>query len=531
VEREQGAGHDEREATGVARSQNTVYVLPHDAAAIRQFLAPALERADRAAAELQLLVVTSDPESAVEIARGAALLPAGEPLRVVPVTAPARALRLLRAIPPQVMVGTPGDLLELIRAAALKLERARALVLAWADEVLASGGGDALEALMAEVPKEAARTLVATAMSAEVEGLIERYARRAGRKGATAATSAGATDIRYVTAAPAARAAALRRLLDELDPPRAAVYVRTDDADLEVRGELRALGVADSGIVEVTRGAAPTEAPLVVLYELPGSAAELRAIAAEGSSLVALAQPRQLATLRALSGGGRVSPHTFGGAAARARRREEAVRAELRAALAEGAPARELLAIEPLLEEYDGVEIAAAALRLLERARERGGRAGSAEGSTAELIAAASPWARIFLAVGARDDATPRDIVGAITNEAGIRGEQIGKVDVRDTFSLVEVAREMAEKVVKSIDGIMIRGRRVSARLDRESGGGAREAGGGRDRPAGRGPGRPGGARPGAPRPGGPRPGGPRSGGARRSGPPGGPRDSGPRGH
>ena len=59
------------------------------------------------------------------------------------------------------------------------------------------------------------------------------------------------------------------------------------------------------------------------------------------------------------------------GPGARARSRDEKVRDELRAALANGVNARELIALEPLLTEFDGVEIAAAALRLLERDRER----------------------------------------------------------------------------------------------------------------------------------------------------------------
>ncbi|HEU4563949.1 MAG TPA: hypothetical protein VFS05_04835, partial [Gemmatimonadaceae bacterium] len=74
MEREQGAER-EREAATVARGQNTVYVLPQDAAAMRQFLAPALERVERGAEVPQLLVITSDAESAVEMARAAAQTP------------------------------------------------------------------------------------------------------------------------------------------------------------------------------------------------------------------------------------------------------------------------------------------------------------------------------------------------------------------------------------------------------------------------------------------------------------------------
>ena len=53
----------------------------------------------------------------------------------------------------------------------------------------------------------------------------------------------------------------------------------------------------------------------------------------------------------------------------RARDRDTRMRAELRALLAQGQFGRELLALEPLLDEFDGIEIAAAALQLLEQER------------------------------------------------------------------------------------------------------------------------------------------------------------------
>ncbi|HEU4563666.1 MAG TPA: DbpA RNA binding domain-containing protein, partial [Gemmatimonadaceae bacterium] len=329
-----------------------------------------------------------------------------------------------------------------------------------------TGGGEALESLMAEAPKETARTVVATRLTSAVEGLIERYARRAGRRGATGQEEGAAapTDLRYVTVTAASRPGALRRVLDDLDPESAAIYVRSDEGERQVHEELRALALEGSGIVSVTRGEPIAGAKLVVLYEPPGTPAELRALAGERAAVVALAQPRQLEALRAVAAGGRVSPLTLSGPEARARGREEAVRAELRAALAEGAPSREILALEPLLAEFDGIELAAAALRLLERERERPGRREAAQAEPA----APSPWTRVFVTVGAKDGATPRDLVGAIANEAKIASDKIGKIELRDTHSLVEVASDAAEHVVKSIHGIMIRGRQVAARLDRE---------------------------------------------------------------
>jgi len=190
--------------------------------------------------------------------------------------------------------------------------------------------------------------------------------------------------------------------------------------------------------------------------------------------VVALAQPRLLASLRVLAGGATVTPFTLSDAGLRARSREEIVRGELRETLASGAFARELLTLEPLLESYDGIEIAAATLRLLEQARfERdAARARAAEGRPANRAAplgeAAGAMTRIFVNVGAMDNARPGDLVGAITNEAHITSAKLGKIDIRENHSLVEIASDVAESVVSKLTGSSIRGRRVVARIDQE---------------------------------------------------------------
>jgi len=136
----------------------------------------------------------------------------------------------------------------------------------------------------------------------------------------------------------------------------------------------------------------------------------------------------------------------------------------------------ELVAIEPLLAHHDAAEVAAAALRLLGRARQAVARAERTEvvapRATQAAPVADQPWTRLFLGVGERDGARRGDLVGAITGEAEIAGSQVGKIEMRETYSLVEVATPVADKVVERLTGVSIRGRRVTARLDRGGGGG-----------------------------------------------------------
>ena len=544
---------DEREtAGGVTRSQNVVMTLPHDWSGIGRFLRPALERVDGAARETQLLVLTPDAETAVAVARAALFgddmaeigdeaatadedgdldeLEArgetgenedederGGALRsadddgpdVLAVTSARRAARQLRErassdSAPSVVVGTPAEIAALIRASALRLGTVRSLIVAWADAILDSGAAADLEAVMAEVPKEAARLAVTAAPSAEVDALVERYLRRARRIGESVVPEeAPPVTVHYVSVSETSRAVTLRRLLDELDPPSAVVVARTPDSQAEALDALRALGYRDEdeGVI-VTDGDVAENTACVIFFDVPRTRAELdAALGASPVQLIVLAQPRQLAHLRALTAGGRLLAHTLPEAAARVRRRDERLRAELRALLGAGLPPRELTVLEPLLGEFDGVEIAAAAVRLLERERERSaqllsgthtGVTAKGTGSAAQSAAAvaAGQWKRVFMTVGEMDGVRASDIVGAVTAQGGLGPDKVGKVEIRDNHTLVEVAAEDAERVADKLNGVTVRGRRVVARLDqdrasREGGtsGAARRPSGGGDRP------------------------------------------------
>lgn len=498
----QNVDQEERERPGVGRNQNVLLVLPHDAAAVPSFLEPALERVDPDEPATQLLVLTPSAETAIAVAESATRRQRGAPVRVIPATSARRAARLLRERPAAVVVGPPVEILELIRGAALKLTGVRALVIAWADTIGDGGMLDDLEAVMAEVPKDAARTIVTSHMTPTVETIVERYARRARRAVDTEEAPDDGVDVSYVVVAPQTRRTAVRRLLDDLDPERAAVYARADETAATLPAIVRALGYLeeDGGLV-ITRGEAVPGATLVILYELPPSRDVLRALSASGARLMALITPSQLSALRSLAGTGRMTPYTLSGPTARARARQEQLREELRAVLAEGVPAHEILALEPLFGEYDGAELAGAALRLLVRERERSRELAAAAAARGEASRAAAPGTvRIFVNAGTRDEVGPRDLVGAIANEVGLAGSQIGKVEVRENHALVEIPAEAAEQVVARLTGVMLRGRRLVARIDQERPG--RERGERRDRDRGERPRARGGERP--PRP--PRP-------------------------
>ncbi len=93
---------------------------------------------------------------------------------------------------------------------------------------------------------------------------------------------------------------------------------------------------------------------------------------------------------------------------------------------------------------------------------------------------------RLFVSVGSRDDIGPGDLLGSLAGESGVDGSQFGRIEIRDTFSLVEVEKAVAEKVIKAVNGVTIRGR--STRVDYDRGGrAARQTGPPRGRKSPRG--------------------------------------------
>jgi ATP-dependent RNA helicase DeaD len=448
---------NDQDSTGISRGLNQLHVVPEDWQAAIGAIQPLIDRVEPNTPALQLLVVTSDAEAAAGIASLITSVSSGG-VRTLAATEARRAGRILRTTQAQAVVAPPHVLLELVQSTVLKLDSIKTVVLAWVDE-LDETAIAALETVMSEVPKETARVVLASTVSPAVEVLIERYARRARRVVPGAAEPLAPVSLSYVTVHETGRAAALRRLLDALDPESAFVVARAAESRALVEAQLRSLGYGGEAATVRTGESPDAAAKLIVLFDMPGDDDELRSLVTQrpAARVVALVSPRQLSTLRRLAGG-TVTPLALPEAAARAQTREDAMREELRAMLAAGQFSRELLALEPLLAEYDGSEVAAAALRLLESERGKP-RVGS--------IATAQPtMTRLYLNVGSMDSVRPGDLVGAITNEAGISKAELGKVDVRERHSTVEVATPVANAVVAKLTGVSIRNRRVLARVD-----------------------------------------------------------------
>ncbi len=162
---------------------------------------------------------------------------------------------------------------------------------------------------------------------------------------------------------------------------------------------------------------------------------------------------------------------------------------EIRERLAEQAGREDLaphfLILEPLLERFTPQELAAAALALLS-SPESGPTTPPAASARAEKATGSDGWTRLFVSIGEMEGIKPGDLLGTLAGESGVDGSLFGKIEIRETFSLVEVRSSEAEKVIKAVNGLSIRGRSTRVDYDR----GARSKGSKGPGRSGRGPGR-----------------------------------------
>ncbi len=369
-------------AGSTGRGTSVAHFLAPHWGRIADRLAPVLDReGGENESAPRALVCVPDSGAAVELA--AALRAARPQLsRILPVTDALRAARVLKAYGAPIVVATPADAERLLAASALPLDAVQVVALVAADEFDA----DQLSTVMASVPKDARRVLIAAEATPAVENLLERYFHKAHRLADDASSVTTPAAVQFLLVRGSNAAASVAAVLDDLDPPSAVVVTTDPDG---VNEALASHGYpVESTLVQVTNGAAEENVALVIFAGLPSAAAFETAMSGQPARAVALIAPRQLAMLKRLAGSAGVTPFTSRRATSAARAHDERLRGELRAALAASYPAREIIALEPLLTEYDGVELAGAALRLLEAARATAAAAAPAAPTASPTISA-----------------------------------------------------------------------------------------------------------------------------------------------
>ncbi len=442
----------------VERGHNVVAILPPSPAAARPLVEALVGRLGGGVRGL----IVVPPASVNEWGRiaYAACHPRG--LRVEAALASTRALRELRSGTLDLLVAPPATVLELIERSALKVDQLGVVLLCqpetWAEHPV-------LVPLMQDLADDAQRIVIASD-PARAEDLIERYARKALLAGITS-PPAPAASVRAVSVKWANRGSAIADLFQLLDPVTASIWV-ADEA--ERTAVLEAVQV-DGTNVQVTSDDVPA-ADLVIAWDLP-SPARLAQLTEAGDTVLLVPPGTEDYVLRIAQ---TVRPFRLPGFMEQLAQMSAEDRSQIRAELEAGEPSAAILALAPLFERHEPARVAAALYALWKRTRSGGNvqasrRPGVDDAPVRELVTApgddSAPKAKIWVSVGKREGVTPADLVGALTRELKVDRTAIGRIELRDSFSLVELPATDAERIAQALNGKSVRRVRVTARLDR----------------------------------------------------------------
>ena len=366
------------------------------------FAIPIMERVDPASRAVQALVLTPTRELALQVAEASHTIGRFRRVNVLPVyggQAYEHQLRGLRAGAPLV-VGTPGRVMDHIRRGTLRLDAVQIVVLDEADEMLDMGFIEDVEFILDHTPRERQTALFSATIPTRIEALARRYMRepRFIAIAHEARTVPQTRQVYYETPERAKREA-LTRILDLEAPRSAIVFCRTRREAGELASTLQARGYEADAIhgemsqaqrERVLRGFRENRLSLLVAtdvaargldipdvshvinYDIPDdSDAYVHRIGRTGrmgrkGEAITLVTPREMRLLRVIERDVRkkLKPLRLPTPEDVAARRRETFLESLRETLRSGAGDPYALVVEELAEEFDPMEIAAAAVYL-----------------------------------------------------------------------------------------------------------------------------------------------------------------------
>jgi ATP-dependent RNA helicase DeaD len=486
------------------------------------------------------LVLVPTRELAMQVAEAAHKYAKGTQLCVVPLYGGASMPQQIRALErgADLVVATPGRALDHLGRGSLRLDALEVLVLDEADEMLDMGFAEDIDAILESTPETRQTALFSATMPPRLRAIAERHLRKPERisiqrEKPAAGKLPRVRQVAYVVSR-AYKAAALQRVLDMESPTSAIVFCRTRvevdslvetlnahgyraeaihggmqqrqreavmarfraaKADLLIATDVAARGLDISQLSHVFNYDVPS-APEAYIHRIGRTGRAGR----EGTAIT-LAEPREHRLLRSIEAmtKQKIEVATVPTVADLRARRLEMTRATLRERLLAGDSDDVRVVVESLADEFDVVDIAAAAVKMahaatagdaneedlpavpepkrrFEPAREPGRSRGARDAAEPHQSPrperrreSAGHLVRLFVGAGRRAGIRPADLVGAIANESGISSRDLGQIEIADSFSLVEVPEEMADHVIKSMKRSSIRGNKVTIRRDREA--------------------------------------------------------------
>ena len=471
------------------------------------FALPMLQRLDLARTDVQAIVLTPTRELAMQVAtavRGYGRKVGKHGVRVLPVYGgqPIHIQRKALQGTVHVVIGTPGRVSDHLRRGTLDLKGVDFFCLDEADEMLNMGFLEDVEWILEHASPERQIALFSATMPGPIRRVAERHLRDpADVRIAQPTKTVEKTEQWSLRVARHDKALALERLLGMEDYEAVLIFVGTQRAAAELAEHLQGHGFgADCihggmnqtqrddvvrrlrdrkiqivvGTDVAARGLDIEHIGLVVNFDLPRDpevyvhrVGRTGRAGREGHA-VSLWTPREQYQLKSIErfSGQRMQPMRIPGVEEMLERQRGRLIESL-TVIAADAP-EEFVAWAQEIRESEGIDaetLAAAALKLAwgeEPLRAPEGGKGPIDPS--DVV-------EIVIPVGTQDRVRPGAILGAIAGETGLPGSVVGRINMRERVTFVEVSAAHAEAILEKLNGVRIAGRVVRPRLAHPEGG------------------------------------------------------------
>ena len=487
------------------------------------FALPLLARIDLKQRHEQVLVLTPTRELTIQVAEAfQRYAHRMKGFHVLPIyggqeySGQIRALR--RGV--HIIVGTPGRVMDHMRKRTLKLDNLQALVLDEADEMLRMGFIDDVEWILEQTPESRQIALFSATMPKQIEKIAKRYLTDAYDVAIKAKTAtAESINQRYWSVSNLHKLDALTRILEVEPFDGVLIFVRTKIATTELSERLEARGYAatalngdmaqknreqmiarlkkgDIDILVATdvaaRGLDVDRISHVINYDIPyDTEAYIHRIGRTGRAgrtgeAILFVSPRERRMLASIEKATRqkIKSMTLPSAEMVNSQRIAKFKQGITDALVAGG----LDFIQGILESYEQehdvspIEIAAALAKLSigekslllepEKKNKRDKRRSDnrrdeksprreRQSSKRKQKASAEGMERFRIEVGHDHEVQPGNIVSAIANDAGLDAEYIGHIDIKTSFSFIELPEGMPKAIFNDLKKVWVSGQQL----------------------------------------------------------------------
>ncbi|MBT5861363.1 MAG: DEAD/DEAH box helicase [Gammaproteobacteria bacterium] len=412
----------------------------------------------------------------------------------------------------QVVVGTPGRVMDHMRKGTLKLGGLQALVLDEADEMLRMGFIDEVQWILDQTPEKRQMALFSATMPKEVERIARRYLSNPQEVSIKARTATAETiRQRYWQVSGLHKLDALTRILEVEDFEAILMFVRTKTATTELAEKLEARGYSAAamngdmaqahreqtverlkrGSLDIlvatdvaARGLDVERISHVVNYDIPyDTEAYIHRIGRTGRAgrsgeAILFVAPRERRMLSAIERATRQKIERLQLPTTETVNNKRI--ADFKQKISDMLAGGEMTFMQNLVEQYrnehdvPALDIAAALAKmsigdkplLLSAKKERKVRDFDKESAPRgkkrhdrTIPELASDKQRYRIEVGHEHGVKPGNIVGAIANEAGLAGDHIGSISIDREFSLVDLPVGMPKDIFMDLRKVRVCGR------------------------------------------------------------------------